>query len=101
MNYETNVDKDKLAELAGQMTGMHMEAIAALQEYGLTWQDVAFAAMVSIKALARMHDAEDDELTRIVAVGMAQPVMGKRFESEEEATEWMQNEGLAPSGPTH
>jgi hypothetical protein len=38
----------------------------------------------------------------VISAGLAQPVMGKRFGSEEEATEWMQTEGMiAPPGPTH
>lgn len=103
MTYETKMDKQRLAELAGSITTMHMEALLELGKFGLTWSDLTYAAVLSLKALAAMNGDEDgSELEQVVEAALAQKVMGKHFENEEEAQRWLEQEGMdAPQRLKH
>lgn len=103
MSYDTKMDKQRLAELAGSITTMHMHALQDLGPLGLTWSDLVYAAVLSLKALGQMHGDEDgSELEQVIEAALAQQVMGKHFPNREAAEEWLVEEGVvAPPGPTH
>jgi RNase H-fold protein (predicted Holliday junction resolvase) len=103
MTYESKIDSEKMAALASSMTQMHVEALHELSQYGLTLQDIAFASVIALKAVSQMQGEDGlDKLHEAVDAAFAQQVLGKRFDNEEEAQEWMQKEGIIPPpGPTH
>jgi hypothetical protein len=107
----------RIAQLAATIASQHIVAAEELGEYGLEWQDIAFAGVLALRSLALMKtgsgEAADEAVKVVVDLAMSQQVIAKRFKSEAEMQAWAAQEGLeegygvdvpttdAPSGPLH
>lgn len=103
MTHESKLDPQKMAELAGSMASMHVDALDALGPLGLTWEDLVFASILSLKAVSQMKgDKDGSRLLEVVQAALSQEVLGKHFENEDQAKAWLEREGLIqPEGPVH
>jgi hypothetical protein len=99
--------REHIAFLAASMVQMHMEALEALGDDGMTWQDVAFATVLSLRSLGMLRLETDEAavnaaLQKLISQAMQQPLLTKRFANEEEMQTWVVEAGLeAPPGPVH
>lgn len=108
---------DRIAKLAATMAGTLIAAEVEQSQYGLEWQDIAFASLLALRSIALMKTGDETEadaaLQVIIELAMRQAVVAKRFKSEAEMQAWAAQAGLeegygvdvpgpdAPSGPLH
>lgn len=100
MNDDTK--NKRIADIAAAITGSHMEALDALTGQDIGWEDLAFASMISLKAVAAIMNPDDDDhgvskLRAVIDMAMAKEVVGKKFVDEAEAQAWMDEQGLDPA----
>lgn len=98
----------QVARLAQQLTAM---MILAAQDEGtlLNWQDVCFAAALSMKAVGSVTadvkrkrnevDDVDEQLSSLFGMAMQQPVEAKRFASRKDMEAWLAEMGFRQEAP--
>lgn len=90
--------QDKIAQLAGSMTEMHLDALRGLEQFGLSWQDLVFAAVLSLRSVALLAQPDEEkaasELRAVLERALRQTVLAKRFSDKEAMQAWMAEQGL-------
>lgn len=111
---EKKFNKQDIAQLAGHLSGMYLEALEELREkHGASWFDFVYSNFLALKGVGLMLNPDEDEVTHALRLifdkAMTANVVGKRFKNEEEMRAWVARRGLdpddlnevAPTGATH
>ena len=102
---EKKFTKQDIAQLAGHLSGMYLEALEELRgEHGASWYDFVYSNFLALKGVGQMLNPDEAEVTHelrlIFDEAMAANVVGKRFKSEEEMQAWVASRGLDPDDLT-
>lgn len=99
---EKTFSKQDIAALAGELTGLYMQALESGEGEGLRYPDLVFAALVGLKGVGVMLSGDEngvrEDLREIFERAVNAKVVGKRFQNEDEMKAWLAEQGRNPDG---
>jgi hypothetical protein len=96
--------KQRIAQLAGSLTGLYLQGIAMCGKQGLDAYDFVFAHLLALRSVLTMYLKDEDQakevLRKVFGEAIEQSLVTKHFKNEAEARDWMEKEGMTDADPS-